>query len=195
MTDIYIADISTLDIQTALECVSEYRREKALRINNELKRRQSLGAELLLQKAVGRDCISYCIGENGKPFFPDSDICFSLSHSGVYAVCAVSDREVGVDIEAPRANSLKLAKRFFTQSESEAISSCDVPDKEFCRYWVRKEAYIKAIGKGLACPLNSFDAADRIGDYSAKSIDFGEYCIGICVKAAECDVRLHEVEI
>lgn len=195
MTDIYIADISTLDIQTALECVSEYRREKALRINDELKRRQSLGAELLLQKAIGWDGISYCIGENGKPFFPDSDICFSLSHSGVYAVCAVSDCEVGVDIEAPRANSLKLAKRFFTQSESEAISSCDVPDKEFCRYWVRKEAYIKAIGKGLACPLNSFDAADRIGDYSAKSIDFGEYCIGICVKAAECDVRLHEVEI
>lgn len=195
MTDIYIADVSGLDIASALERVSEYRREKVLRINDELKRRQSLGAELLLQKAVGKDGISYCIGENGKPFFPDSDIYFSLSHSGVYAVCAVSDCEVGVDIEAPRADSLKLAKRFFTQSECDAISSCVDPDKEFCRYWVRKEAYIKAIGKGLACQLNSFEAADRIGNYCAKSFDFGGYCIGICIKAPECDIRLNELEI
>lgn len=195
MTEIFIADISGLDIASAAELVSDYRRQKALRIKDALKQRQSLGVELLLQKAVGKEAAVYRIDENGKPRFVELNRFFSLSHCEKYAVCAVSDCEVGVDIERPRADLPKLAKRFFTKTEYERIASSADPDKEACLCWVRKESYIKATGEGLKRPLNSFEAADRIGDYCVKSFDLGEFCIGVCVKADDCDIRLNTVEI
>ena len=67
MIRLYIADTGGLDIDSALQRVSEARRSKVLRLPDDEKKRQSLGAELLLQRAVGRT--EYSLGKNGKPFF------------------------------------------------------------------------------------------------------------------------------
>ena len=65
MIRLYIADTGGLDIDSALQRVSEARRNKVLRLPDDEKKRQSLGAELLLQRVVGGRA-EYSIGEIGR---------------------------------------------------------------------------------------------------------------------------------
>ena len=194
MVRLYIAAVSTLDIERALTEVSDYRRQKELRCPDDEKRRCSLGAELLLYRALGAP-VEYALGENGKPYI-DGGQHFSLSHSGKYAVCAVADCEVGVDIEHPRENSARLAKRFFTASENARLAASDAPDVEFCRIWAVKESYIKATGMGFITSLESFEAAKRIGEYSTWQLEHDGYHIAVCAKCESIgDVKIHDEEI
>ena len=194
MVRLYIADVSTLDIERALTEVSDYRRQKALRCPDDEKCRCSLGAELLLYRALGAP-VEYALGDNGKPYI-DGGAHFSLSHSGKYAVCAVSDCEIGVDIEYPRENTARLAKRFFTASENARLAASDAPDVEFCRIWVVKESYIKATGMGFKTPLPSFEAARRIGEYSTLQLEHDGYHIAVCAKCESIgDIKVYDEEI
>lgn len=88
----------------------------------------------------------------GKPYFADLPIFFSLSHSGERAILAVSDREIGADIQEKRAVNLRLAARFFTARENEYIGE-DVD--RFFEIWTKKEAYGKWQGVGLGTALQT----------------------------------------
>ena len=181
MIKLYIADVSELDVDARINEASDYRCEKIARLQDFAAKQRSLGAELLLNIAVPNHP-QYLTFEGGKPYFEGDYPFFSLSHSGKYALCAVSDTELGADIEAPRENSIKLAERFFTDAEFDTVIRADNPDDEFCRLWVIKESYIKATGKGLACPLNSFEADDVIGEYRTWQTEFDGYHIAVCTK-------------
>ena len=89
--------------------------------------------------------------EGGKPHFENSRIEFSLSHSHGYAAAAISDESnVGIDVEAAEISpekADKLAKRFFTEDEKQAIEAD--PDS-FLRLWTIKEAYAKMQGTPLS---------------------------------------------
>lgn len=113
--------------------------------------REILGAEL----GVSPGSVEFAYGEHGKPSV--EGLHFNLSHSGDRALVGVADRPVGVDLEElrPGVQFRRLAERFFSALEREAL-----PDEglatAFFRLWTRKEAYLKACGKGLALPLASF---------------------------------------
>lgn len=92
-------------------------------------------------------------GEKGKPYLREYPLFFNLSHSGEYVVCAVSDREIGVDIQQCGAVRVRrLAERFFSAEENRELAACG-NEKErlelFYRLWVRKEAYGKMSGEGI----------------------------------------------
>ena len=180
MIKIFIADISGLDIEKCLAEVSPRRREKAVRLAHDGDKRRSLGIELLLKKATGRD--DYALSENEKPFFPDNVGFFSLAHCGDYAVCAVSDDPVGVDIELPRPGSVRLAKRFFLPDEAALVYAADAPGREFCRLWTLKESYIKCADLRLG-DVRSFSVVSGVPGYSFSGFTHGEYLIGCCAKA------------
>lgn len=99
--------------------------------------------------------ITYRYGENGKPEFAKigSVPHFNLSHSGKYVLCAVSDAEVGADIQQMRPlKDFQLARRFFSPGELQRIMDFEEHrqrEKEFYRLWVRKEAYGKLTGEGI----------------------------------------------
>ena len=194
MVKLYIADVSGLDSQKHLFDVSVHRREKVLRAQKPDSKRRLLGAELLLNIAVPNHP-PYLISERGKPYFECGNPYFSFSHSGKYALCAVSETEIGADIEAPRENSAALAERFFTEKEADAVLNADDPDEEFCRLWVIKESYIKATGEGLACPLNSFDAGDKIGEYCTWHTELDGYHIAVCTKGDTGEIEIHTVTL
>lgn len=87
---------------------------------------------------------------------------FSLSHSGDYAVLAASEAlEVGADIERVRElDHLDLARRYFHPGEVVAIEGAGEADAQrlaFFRLWTLKEAVVKALGRGLSIPLDSFE--------------------------------------
>ncbi len=121
----------------------------------------------LLGEQLGRDPRALVFAENafGKPRLADHpSVHFSLSHSGDQAALAVSEqREIGVDIERVRPlDHLDLARRYFHPNEVAEIEAVMAPDEQlqtFFRIWTLKEAIVKAIGKGLSIPLDTFDVS------------------------------------
>lgn len=86
---------------------------------------------------------------------------FNLSHSHGIAVCAVTrDRQLGVDVEftARRVDFERLAQRFFSRREVDALMALPPTLRRhgFFRCWTGKEAYVKARGEGLARALAHF---------------------------------------
>jgi 4'-phosphopantetheinyl transferase len=90
-----------------------------------------------------------------------SPIEFNLSHSDPLALVAVSTSgAVGVDVERlrPIPDALDIARQNFAAVEWAAVAGAALPDRgdAFLRYWVRKEAYLKARGIGLARGMDWF---------------------------------------
>ena len=93
----------------------------------------------------------------GKPYFPHETFSFNISHSEDYVVCVISTDEkknIGIDIEKIKPIVLDHYSSVLTAQEKNNITS----DKHFYKYWTRKEAVIKADGRGLQIPLSTIDA-------------------------------------
>lgn len=185
---IFIGKISDLDISkiNAYE-LSHYRSEKIKRIKNKKNKLQSVAAELVLnygvKKCFGIDApVNYMPDEHGKPFFTDINAFFSLSHSDEYAVCALSDCAVGVDIQKKRNVNMKLAERFFTSDEFEAIQKN--PTDDFNRIWARKEALSKAVGLGLQIGFSNINVMDDCILYDGKSYRISDIDFNKCYSTA-----------
>lgn len=94
----------------------------------------------------------------GKPYLVPSGAwqqppTFNMAHSHERALIAVANQEIGVDLERSRSKIelLKLAERFFTRSDYARLAGLPQAQQasEFFRYWVAKEAVLKAQGIGL----------------------------------------------
>lgn len=93
----------------------------------------------------------FAYGEHGKPYVEGADVFFNLSHSGRFAVCAIADCPVGVDVQEVSRADEKLMKRVCTQREYAYLSSFGFgATKEFFRLWCAKESAMKYLGSGLS---------------------------------------------
>jgi 4'-phosphopantetheinyl transferase len=110
--------------------------------------------------------LRFSYGPNGKPALADdrSDLRFNLAHSGPLAVCALArGAELGVDLERVRPidDAGAVARSSFSPGEVERLES--LPEaarlRAFYEAWTRKEAFLKALGDGLARPLDSFEVS------------------------------------
>ena len=115
-------------------------------------------------------CFSY--GAYGKPALVGEELRFNMSHSNGVALFAVAlDRELGVDVEHIREDfaTEDIARRFFSRGEVAAFNALANEEQvsAFFRCWTRKEAYIKAIGRGLSEPLDAFDVTLSPGEAAA----------------------------
>jgi len=98
--------------------------------------------------------------EHGKPYLADNpQLAFNLSHSASVMVIAVGwSCQLGVDVETckPRANLAGLVDKCF--AEEEAAYWRMLPEhqktREFYRFWTRKEAFVKATGRGIGLGLS-----------------------------------------
>ena len=92
----------------------------------------------------------YRIGKEGKPYFEGAgEPYFNISHAGGYAAIAISDREVGIDIQNRRnTKTVEMADRFFSKDEKTAVRADETGDL-FFRLWTRKEALGKCTGDGV----------------------------------------------
>lgn len=107
-------------------------------------------------------------GPHGKPFFPDLDsLVFNLSHSGPFALCALSDSPVGVDIQIVRSWRPGLPGRVCSDRELNWLEQGPDRWERFCRLWTLKEALVKQRGTGLTRPISDIrvplpDEDDRL---------------------------------
>lgn len=103
---------------------------------------------------------------------------FNLAHSGDVALLAIArERAVGVDIARWDAgvDHSAVAERSFSPLERETLRSlADAPDvfiEAFYSAWTRKEAYLKATGRGLTGGLEHFDVSFAPGEPPALIAD------------------------
>ena len=208
MVQVYVADVTRLPdplvIPEIMENLSEKRKQKIMRCKQVERRRQSLGAGLLLSQVLDSYDLQenkVSIGPNGKP--ETKGICFNLSHSHNIVVCAVGEKAVGCDVEKEEASlKEKIAERFFCKSEVEYLKK---NKNEFFRLWTMKESYVKMTGEGLRVPLEQFEirfeeCAKIFRDGEAcncflKEYEFPGFRITVCSEEAEFVSELEFVRL
>jgi 4'-phosphopantetheinyl transferase len=112
----------------------------------------------------------------------------SISHTARYALCAISDGEAPIGLDAEdmvgRLNKdrrLAMAERWFSADErAEAVKS----EEAFYRIWTRKEAYVKRLGTGLR-DLSALDTVS-VRDCRFTEYRLGETCITLACAPDEC---------
>ena len=110
---------------------------------------RQLLAELYRQE-TGRDLPKVLTTDRGKPYFPDSDLHFSISHTKKHAFCALSEAPVGIDgEEADRDINLRLAEKILSPSEKAQFDRAADKRAALLKFWVLKEAAAKLSGEGL----------------------------------------------
>lgn len=163
------------DTRAALQrCLSPDEVQRANRFYFEKDRQHWIVAHGIVRTLLGTYLhidpteIQFGTNEYGKPSIvcPASGIHlhFNLSHSGGLALYAFSfNREVGIDVEYRRSgiDHEELARYHFSPAENEQLQALPLALREeaFFSCWSRKEAYIKARGKGLSLPLDQFDVS------------------------------------
>lgn len=130
------------------------------------------------------DLLQWEILPRGKPRIAGRhNLQFNTSHSADMALCAFAlDDEIGVDIERLRTDLawLEIARRFFTSAERDALLALapSVQAAGFFSIWTQKEAYVKALGKGLSLSPASFASPfaagnPRVGDVWVQPLELG----------------------
>lgn len=143
MNRVYILDVRPLLNEEVYKYyydrIGKARQEKANKLISPMDKARSVGAGAVLRFAV-EDCTHYNFDsllfyedEKGKPRVSDDIFYFSLSHSGNYAVCAISDTPIGVDIEEDKELPERIRKRFANNVTE----------------WTKKEAKGKLTGNGF----------------------------------------------
>ena len=145
-------------------------KERAARFHFEVDKNRYIVSHGSLRKILGRYLhqnpaeLTFSVSQYGKPALVNSTLEFNLSHSGDFALIAVTQgRKIGVDVERIRQgiSSHVIAQQYFSKAEVAELQSLPIEQREaaFFICWTRKEAYIKAQGLGLALPLESFDVS------------------------------------
>ena len=173
--------------------------DRVLKINNENRRRESLGALSALRKAFGSDETIEIVRQSlGRPcFVSGSHTDLGLSHSERLSVAALvfeEGRRVGVDVERvdeklfakEKPKYLGIATRFFSKKEKEHLENVEGDSclmNEFYRIWTSKEAAAKLSGEGIS-KINEIDVAELICEYFFSSyvatLDGDKYIVTIC---------------
>lgn len=134
----------------------------------------------IISRSITRWIIGSYIGKNPKeveftyntyrkPYVDElllKGIAFNLSHSHqLFCIAIGRVKKVGIDIEYmnPTFDYQLLTDFIFTENEKRLYLTLDKRKQReyFYELWVRKESYVKAIGKGLSCTMNSFEVLEQ----------------------------------
>lgn len=102
----------------------------------------------------------------GKPYIANANITpihFNLSHSGDWILIGFSNQTIGVDIEFinPDFPFEEVLNNYFSSKEIDFVNRNGGRDA-FYKLWTRKEAYLKAAGKGISDDLIKVPCLDGI---------------------------------
>lgn len=171
---IWLLDLEKIQGEKLATQESVLSSEELRRANSFKQRRQEfIATRLFMRLCLARyaglppAALKFSTGASGKPFLtantphptpsrlplPE----FNLSHCGNLAVLAVSDFQVGLDIETPRKRTfMSIAERYFHPDELRQLQAAATQDQQqlFFKFWTLKEAFFKALGGGIATGLD-----------------------------------------
>lgn len=210
--------VSEKQVAEYAQCLSEDEQSRASRFRFEADRRKFVVARGVLRHLLSKQlgcsaiAITFDYGKHGKPettvpIEGSTPFHFNLSHSGELALCALGgDCPVGVDIE--KVKSIQridgMIKRCLVDAEKAQVFSLpsDQQVRAFLQYWTCKEAYLKAIGLGLAQPMTSVEVdltaprlvstpEDCLEGWRLHRLALSEDYVGALVVAGEPTVEIN----
>jgi 4'-phosphopantetheinyl transferase len=180
MLKIYYIDISNFFYdENLLTKISPFRKDYILSINDSTRKKQSLYVWLLLEfvlKSLNVKIKSNLSINNGKWFLIDESCFFSLSHSNNIVCIAISDKNVGVDVEICSDKTIKTTKKYFKEV---AFSDNNL----YIQKWTEKEAMYK------------FDSDDEKIIFSSKTVQDLDKNVYILTSCAKETAEFYQVEI
>lgn len=170
-----------------LRILDEDERSRASHIRSTLIRHRFVASHVALREILGHylkrepEKVRFTRGKHGRPLLADyeSTLDFSLSHTTGQALIGVTrDRRVGVDIERiwPGLPAVSLARRYLCPGEARLVEEAGgrLAAEKFVLLWVRKEAYLKALGLGLgklgSAPDFSRSLSLDVADYKLPNL-------------------------
>lgn len=180
----HLANKSDSEIKYYWDVLDVLEQHRALRFVQKHHQTRFIISHGILRKLLARylqaDAPSITFQENlyGKPEVAKQKksshglaIQFNISHSNDLALFAFTlEKQIGVDVEfmEKKLEFADIARKFFTANETKNILACEKKERQkqaFFNCWTRKEAFLKAIGKGLSFALDRVEVAvDDVGD-------------------------------
>ena len=194
-----IVKLLVLDVELAfrhkkllLEKANDSQKEKALKFKNEIDQIRSL-ASSYLANTLSKEPLLF--NDMGKPFFENGPH-FNISHSGRYIVMAVSDKEIGVDIEESVEKDMSSLVRIFNETEAKMLKE----HADFYYLWCAKESLIKCIGGSInkikeipSLPLNGIKTF-KGHDYQCKAFVYEKHIVSITRESnEEFEVKIERI--
>ena len=190
MKGMEIVKLYTIDINTAfhhkkalLENANESQKEKAFKFKNEIDQIRSLTSSYLMNRLSKEPLL---FNDMGKPFYENGPH-FNVSHSGQYIVMAVSNKDIGVDIEENNDKDMSSLIRIFNEAEAKMIKE----HADFYYLWCAKESLIKCIGSSIShvkeipsLPLNGLKTY-KGKDYQSKTFVYDKHIVSITRESKE----------
>jgi 4'-phosphopantetheinyl transferase len=150
------------------------------RLHHEARRRQFALTRVMQRRVLSRYAADippadwqFKVSAEGRPSlappYDRTGLHFNLAHTeGLVAMAVSRHALVGVDVEKPGRAPLAVVERYFSAAEARQLRALppDAQPRRFVQIWTLKEAYLKAVGTGLAGGLGRmsflFDAAEQI---------------------------------
>ena len=110
--------------------------------------------KFLLAKQTGLDVNKIVLDKysNKKPYLSSHpSVFFNVTHAGDYAIIAIANSSIGVDIEYVNKDFdyNEILPSVFNKSEIDEVFNSNDIQRTFYKLWTRKEAIVKATGKGI----------------------------------------------
>ena len=172
-------ELPSSQVQRLRGILTEDELDRANRFSFEIDRQRFIAARGILRSILSRyitiepSHLRFNYNQYGKPLlapeFSSNLLNFNLSHSGSMALYAITrNMEIGIDVERVCSDFEyeEIAKCFFSVDEVAMLHTIPTEKKleAFYHCWIRKEAYVKAHGKGLSLPLDSLDVSFAPGE-------------------------------
>lgn len=190
-----IKDFNKKDIDNFYNILPKLKKEKIDKYKHYKTKATSIIGEIILKELLSKynfsyNNLDYYINNYGKPYIKNSYLYFNISHSFDYIITAISQKEIGIDIEKIRKTLLNTINHFATENEKKYIlSSKNNIEERIFKIYTLKEAYFKMIGSNLNNILNiEFIIKDDIVSCSDNSVKVGfindikGYIIAYCEK-------------
>ena len=160
-----------------LKNISESQKEKALKYKNEKDQIRSMISSYLANLLSADELL---FNEMGKPYYQNGPY-FNISHSGKFVVMAVSDKEIGVDIEENKEQDMSSLIKIFNEAEVKLLKD----HADFYYLWCAKESLIKCMGSSInkikevpSLPLNGLKTF-KGRDYQCQTFIYEKHIVSI----------------
>ena len=176
-----------------LKNISEKQKEKALNYKNEKDQIRSLLSSYLINQLSKEEIFT---NEMGKPYFKNGPY-FNISHSGKYVIMAISNKEVGVDIEENVEKDMSMLLKIFNEAEAKMLKE----HADFYYLWCAKESLIKCIGSSIghikeipSLPLNGLKTF-KGKDYQCQTFIYEKHIVSITKEGnEEFETKIEKVD-
>ncbi|WP_034443627.1 4'-phosphopantetheinyl transferase family protein [Butyrivibrio sp. AE2032] len=196
---LYLLDVSVLTDEKSFRAwydrMDETRKNKIDTFKPEKSKRLSLGAGILLYKALeeaGIKDYELCYKGREKPYIKGhEDVFFNISHSGDLVALGISDKEIGVDIEKCRVFKDTLINYVYNDVDLSFASNLPI-EWAYTRLWTLKESVMKHSGMGIALVPKQIEIYSEAGEVRARTKDYdceklrfsshiiGDYQLSVC---------------